>query len=76
MAAEVSGKSDGTFVAGRPRALFDALRLTGDGTGGSGFHNFDVSRDGRRFLVVAAETPNNSENPIVVVLNWQTGVVK
>jgi Tol biopolymer transport system component/tRNA A-37 threonylcarbamoyl transferase component Bud32 len=73
MAVDVSSTPDGTFVAGTPKALFNALRLIGTGTPGSGVHNFDVSRDGKRFLVVAGES-GNGPWPIVVVLNWQTGI--
>jgi hypothetical protein len=46
--------------------LFTALR-------GIGVHNFDVSPDGRRFMVVT-EGLETSSAPIVVVLNWMSGI--
>ncbi|MEQ1759843.1 MAG: protein kinase, partial [Vicinamibacterales bacterium] len=36
-------------------------------------HNFDVTRDGSRFLVLSRDRPDRVE-PIVVMLNWQAGV--
>jgi Tol biopolymer transport system component len=67
MAVDVSGaNSGGEFRAGTPRQLFTALR-------GIGVHNFDVSPDGRRFMVVT-EGLETSSAPIVVVLNWMSGI--
>jgi hypothetical protein len=37
-------------------------------------HNFDVSRDGTRFLVLARERPADRVEPIVVMMNWQAGL--
>ena len=55
----------GEFKAGTPRDLFAGLR-------GLGGHNFDVSPDGRRFIVIS-EGLETSSAPIVVVLNWMSG---
>jgi len=65
MAVEVT--TQGTFAAGRPTRLF-----TGDYEQASGpVHNYDVSRDGRRFLMVQslAETDAKPAH-INIVLNW------
>jgi hypothetical protein len=69
MSVEVSGAGPGgEFRAGTPRELFTALR-------GIGVHNFDVSPDGRRFLVIT-EGLETSSAPIVVVLNWMSGIAR
>jgi hypothetical protein len=57
-----------TFSSGNPTRLFDGPYLTG--VGGS----YDVSRDGRRFLMLKVSGPSG-DGPlppprIVVVLNW------
>jgi Tol biopolymer transport system component len=67
MAVEVSRAGSGDeFRAGTPRELFTALR-------GIGVHNFDVSPDGRRFMVTTKSLETSSA-PIVVVLNWMSGI--
>jgi dipeptidyl aminopeptidase/acylaminoacyl peptidase len=65
MAAEVSG-SGGEFRAGTPRELFNALRALG-------VHNFDISPDGRRFLVITERLETRSAR-VVVTLNWMSGI--
>ena len=67
MAAEVSG-SGGEFRARTPLELFNALRSLG-------VHNFDISPDGRRFLVVT-EGLETRTAPIIVVLNWMSGIAR
>jgi Tol biopolymer transport system component len=67
MAVDVSGTSRGEFKAGTPREFFTGLRL--------GTHNFDVSPDGRRFLVISEGLETNSP-PIVVLLNWMSGIAR
>ena len=55
----------GTFSYGRPAKVFET-RYSGD------FYSYDVTPDGRRFLMMKASTTddrNHSPN-IVVVLNW------
>jgi hypothetical protein len=56
-----------TFTASRPRLLFEGHFLPTPATS----PNFDVSRDGRRFLMVeAAEPEEQSPTQINVVFNW------
>jgi len=68
MAVNVSGTATGEFKPGTPRELFTGLR-------GLGGHSFDVSPDGRRFLVIS-EGLETSSAPIVVVLNWMSGIAR
>ena len=68
MAVDVSGTIGGEFRPGPPREVFAGLR-------GLGGHNFDVSADGRRFLVIT-EGLETSSAPIVVVLNWMSGIAR
>jgi Tol biopolymer transport system component/tRNA A-37 threonylcarbamoyl transferase component Bud32 len=69
MAVDVTGTAPGGgFKAGTPRELFSGLR-------GLGGHNFDVSPDGRRFIVIS-EGLETSSAPIVVVLNWMSGIAR
>jgi hypothetical protein len=64
----VTVQSTPTFSSGNPTRLFDGPYLTG--VGGS----YDVSRDGRRFLMLKVSGPSGdrplSPPRIVVVLNW------
>ncbi len=64
-------KSGAAFATGVPRPLFRFA------TAGGGFatHNYAVSNDGQRFLVVGASTSDKSV-PMTVVLNWQAGLKK
>ena len=69
MAVDVSGTiRGGEFKAGTPRELFTGLR-------GLGGHAYDVSPDGRRFIVIS-EGLESSSAPIVVVLNWMSGITR
>ena len=62
LAATVSEKGD-EFVVGQPRVLFANHRVLA----------FDVTRDGKRFLV--AEDPNPDEQArLDVVVNWSAEV--
>ena len=67
MATAVSG-SAGEFRAGTPQVLFNALRALG-------VLNFDVSPDGRRFLVITERIETRSA-PVVVTLNWMSGITR
>jgi eukaryotic-like serine/threonine-protein kinase len=58
MAVEVS--TSGVFQAGIPKALFKVPR---------GVLFWDVSSDGKRFLM-AAPSGANAQPPFTVVLNW------
>ena len=61
-----------TFRAGTPRILFEGDYV--QELEGTGAHNYDVSRDGQRFLMVVpapAEKPGENDRPrIVVVQHW------
>jgi serine/threonine-protein kinase len=64
MAVPVS--TDSAFAAGLPRRLFaDHYERTGTGTGG-----YDVSLDGRRFLMIEPAEPELPVAQISVVLGW------
>ncbi len=63
MTVEISGGS--RFEAGAPKALFN-VRFPGDNAW------FDVSKDGRFLIPVAAE--QSAAAPLTVVLNWQAGL--
>jgi hypothetical protein len=65
MAVDVATKP--VFGAGSPRPLFTADYVPASTT----YPNYDVSRDGRRFLMVqrsVQERAHSSE--MIVVLNW------
>jgi eukaryotic-like serine/threonine-protein kinase len=68
MAVDVSPSSGAEFRAGTPRQLFNALRAVG-------VHNFDVSPDGRQFMIIS-EGLETSGAPVVVVLNWMSGIAR
>jgi eukaryotic-like serine/threonine-protein kinase len=70
MAVEVT--TTPAFKAGIPKALFPTLVF---GTGGVGPFRWDVSADGKRFLIDTAVT-ETAEEPITVVTNWQAGLKK
>ena len=54
------------FVAGLPRLLFEgAFEPSGTGTSG-----YDVSLDGRRFLMIQATAPEPPATQVNVVINW------
>ena len=59
-----------TFSAGEPRVLFaDAYEVE---HGGGGDRNYDLSADGRRFLMVKPARPYPPAE-VIVTLNWRTG---
>ena len=55
-----------TFSAGRPKVLFEGTYVPALLTNA----NYDVSRDGQRFLMVKESTQATSSAQINVVLNW------
>ena len=57
----------GAFKAGVPQRLFQGLTSLPP-------HNYDVAPDGRRFLVITDRAAQDGPAPIVVVLNWMTGL--
>ena len=64
MGVDVSLKP--TFTAGTPRRLF-----IGSFAPGAQRANYDVTRDGKRFLMVLPEDDKGPPPRIVVVLNWR-----
>ena len=64
MAVDVSFASG--FSAGKPKKLFEGPWLPTPLT----VANYDVSRDGKRFLMLKAAEPDNPARHIVVVQNW------
>ena len=61
----VNVETDPRFSAGLPRILFEGRFQMGRGGG----QNYDVSSDGRRFLMI--RSPQGQElTEIRVVLNW------
>ncbi len=65
MAVDV--KTSPQFEAGVPKALFDA-RIAG----GPIYFHYDVSADGKRFLIESADAAAEgfASSPITVVMNW------
>ena len=58
--------SQPTFAAGLPHQLFSGqFEQTGTGTSG-----YDVSPDGRRFLMIQATEPEEPATQVSVVINW------
>jgi len=64
MAVDVTTGS--SFSAGKPKLLFDGPYLPTPAT----FQNYDVSRDGQRFLMLKASAQEQAPTQINVVLNW------
>ena len=61
----VSVETDPVFSAGPPRLLFEYTEVARSGF--VGFPNYDVSPDGKTFVVVKQPPPVTEFN---VVLNW------
>jgi hypothetical protein len=71
MAVDV--KTAPTFQAEIPHVLFDPHVAGGSTT--TFYFRYDVSPDGRRFLVNGAvQSESRAPNPITVVLNWPVGL--
>jgi hypothetical protein len=62
-----------SFQAGVPKVLFEAP--ISNGTNAGNRHHWDVTADGKRFLINTDAIENNSA-PINVVLNWTAGLKK
>src|SRR5262249_39105676 len=75
MLMAVSLSLGGTPQISAPHALFQT-RLVGGGTitGGGIHHQYDVSADGQKFLVLTAGDSENS--PFNVIVNWQAALRK
>jgi len=62
----VSIATQPAFAAGLPQLLFEgAFEPTGTGTSG-----YDVSPDGRRFLMIQPTAPELPATQVHVVINW------
>ena len=64
-AAEINATGS-AFQSGTPKRLFDAP-FNG---------NWDVTGDGKRFLMTVAPKQQNGQTPITVILNWQADLQK
>jgi hypothetical protein len=58
----------GSFEYGRPRVLFEGRYRLG-GVNVDDIRNYDVTRDGQRFLMLKPET-ESSMAELKVVVNW------
>ncbi len=72
MAVSVDTKG-GTFQPGVPKALFRAPVLGGTGGGAGSSWRWDISPDGKRFLINTA-LEDSAALPVTVVLNWQSAL--
>jgi len=67
-------KTAGGFEAGKPSLLWEGHYSHGMssscGPPGVSSANYDVTADGRRFLMVKDSDQDNGSTKIVVVLNW------
>lgn len=68
-AAEVDEKGSGLQL-GRAHVLFSAPVQGNPG------HWYDVSRDGKRFVINVASQPQGPEQPLSLVVNWTAGLKK
>ena len=71
MAASVDGRGS-AFVVGQVTPLFRP-RIRSVGFAGTNANNYDVTRDGQRFLVAVSES-SPTETPITLVVNWTTAL--
>jgi hypothetical protein len=65
LAVDVSANG-AVFQAGIPKQLFAPPQSI----------SWDVTGDGKRFLMVVAAGQQNAQTPITVVLNWQAALKK
>jgi Tol biopolymer transport system component/DNA-binding winged helix-turn-helix (wHTH) protein len=71
----VAVQTSGDFLAGTPKLLFKGKYVQGSG----GARNYDVDRDGKRFLMIKQVSPTAEPPPrdkLIVVLNWTDEVRK
>ncbi len=72
MAVDVS-TSGGTFQPGVPKPLFRAAVLGGTGGGPTQAWRWDISPDGKRFLINTS-LEEATASPVTVVVNWQSAL--
>jgi Tol biopolymer transport system component len=64
-----------SFERGSPRVLFESRALAGElGSGPQGYV-YDVTPDGKRFLVID-RTDQGGEQPLTLITNWQVAIGK
>ena len=74
MAVDVGERNNAPEI-GVPRLLFETRISHPAGTGD--FYSYDVSRDGKRFIISSLPADSaQSSNPITVDLNWTAGLKK
>ena len=73
LAVEATGS---TFEFSAPRPLFDAGYANTAGGHPVQWNTFDVSADGKRFLIPRAEAASLADTPLTVVLNWTAALNK
>jgi hypothetical protein len=66
----VAVQSGTTFVAGRPKVLFEPAMITNTNTGGN--RPFDIAPDGRFFIIRddPAQDGASTLSNLIVVQNW------
>jgi hypothetical protein len=70
-----SGSGDKpSFDAGTPVALFDAAQMAY--LGNDVLFEYDVTPDGKRFLIDTTSTRGVASSPLTVVVNWTAGLKK
>ncbi len=67
MVASIQAK-DQTLVAGKPGVLFEGRYVSHSNP--PGYQYYDISPDGKRFLMLKEENLAEAQTPINVVLNW------
>jgi hypothetical protein len=75
MAVEIHAEGD-ALSAGAPRALFKTNPMLANHRGSTLDHPFDVSADGRRFLINERLSGASPNVPITVVLNWPAALTR
>jgi hypothetical protein len=63
-----------TFEPGVPVPLFDSHILTVPGA--NNIYEYDVTADGKRFLIATGATSTAATPPLTVVANWKAGFKK
>jgi Tol biopolymer transport system component len=65
-------------IVGTPVALFQTRTESGGAQTAGVWHSYDVTPDGRKFLVTTLTQPQQTQSsaPITVVVNWLAGLTK
>jgi serine/threonine-protein kinase len=70
-AATIETTAGGGFAAGSSRRLLDAAYFPGFSSRGTLLRGYDVSPDGRRFLMIKGPSGSNVLPVVTVALNWR-----